>query len=98
MDKAAKIGIVILSLILWKENNSTNVTMRAIKIHLMIDKSRIKIFRIRKEVTKKAKLPSKLLPLYIFVFPYLIPIIAAKESEMLIINSEERMIDLSSKK
>ena len=91
-------GIVILSLILWKENNSTNVTIKEIIIALTIDKSKIKILSIKKETIKKALLPSKLLLLYIFVFPYFMPIIAAKESAMLIINNEATIIVLSSNK
>jgi len=60
-----------------------------------IDRVEIKIFKIKKEVIKKAKLPSKLLLLYILVAPYFMPIIAAKESAILIVNKEAIIIDLS---
>ena len=60
-----------------------------------IDSVEIKIFKIKNEITKKVKLPSKLLLLYILVIPYFIPIIAAKESAMLIVNKEAIIIDLS---
>jgi len=46
---------------------------------------------------RNAKLPSKLLFLKIFVSPYLIPIIAAKESEIVIVKSDETIICLLSK-
>ena len=60
-----------------------------------IDSVEIKIFRIKNETIKKAKLPSKLLFLYILVIPYFIPIIAAKESAILMVNKEAIIIDLS---
>ena len=47
--------------------------------------------------TKNAKLPSKLLSLKIFVSPYLMPTIAANESEIVIVKSEETMRCLFSK-
>jgi len=47
---------------------------------------------------KKANEPSKVLPLYSFVFPYLTPIRAAKESEILIINNEDIITEISLKR
>ena len=88
-------GMVILSLIRPKENNSTNVTIKAIRIETVIDKLEIKIFKMKNELIKNAKLPSKLFLLYILVTPYFMPIIAAKESEILIVNKDAIMIDLS---
>ena len=54
-----------------------------------------KILRIIIVDTKKANDPSKVLPLYNFVFPYLTPIRAAKESEILIINNEDIITEIS---
>ena len=48
--------------------------------------------------TKKEKDPSNDLFPQIFVLPYLTPINAAKESEILIIKSEDMIIFMSSKK
>ena len=71
--------------------------MIEIEININAYKFRLteKILRIIIVDNKKANEPSKVLPLYIFVFPYLIPIRAAKESEMLIINKEDMIIEIS---
>ena len=56
----------------------------------------MKNITIIKDVIKKAKLPSSVL-LKIFVFPYFLPIMAAAESEKLIISKAGIHILLSKK-